>query len=58
MQSGSAATWPPTESSQPIFDNLALEMGCGSSPEKIQCMRGVPIAKVMEATNKLPGVCT
>ncbi|KAK4046084.1 hypothetical protein OIV83_006364 [Microbotryomycetes sp. JL201] len=56
MDSGAPIPVLGPENGQASFDVVARETGCSTASDKIACLRAVPYQKLLDATNKLPGI--
>ncbi|KAL8292939.1 hypothetical protein RQP46_000633 [Phenoliferia psychrophenolica] len=54
MESGSPIPVEGPERGQPAFDTIAAATGCSTAPDKIACLRAVPYADLLAATNLVP----
>ncbi|KAL8290048.1 hypothetical protein RQP46_002987 [Phenoliferia psychrophenolica] len=54
LESGSTVPVDVTERGQPGFDTMVSATGCSTAPDKIACLRKVPYADLLAATNSVP----
>ena len=56
MHSGSPIPVGDITNGQKYYDALVAETGCTDSADSLQCLRGVPYDKLMDAINNSPGI--
>lgn len=54
QESGSLYNLRDITAQQSLFDQLVADTGCTGSPDLIDCLRTVPLEKLMTAVNKSP----
>ncbi|RXW22492.1 hypothetical protein EST38_g3355 [Candolleomyces aberdarensis] len=56
MQSGAPIPVGPVENGQVHYDHIVRQTGCSSSSDTLQCLRGVPYARLMAAIDSTPSI--
>jgi len=56
MQSGVTIPTGPIENGQVYYDSIVRDTGCTGATDTLQCLRGVPYAKLAAAIDNTPGI--
>jgi len=58
MNSGSIAPSDPVDcpKGQVVYDTVVAKAGCSSAKDTLECLRGLPYAKFLEAANSVPAI--
>ncbi|KAJ2924128.1 hypothetical protein H1R20_g12974, partial [Candolleomyces eurysporus] len=56
MQSGAPIPVGPVENGQVHYDHIVRQTGCSSASDTLQCLRGVPYARLMAAIDSTPSI--